>query len=62
MNQLPEPTPPGHERRKAIPFAVTVQDNSDIVPPIEHVGPGWDKLDREDYSHLDKRLRRTRRT
>jgi addiction module RelB/DinJ family antitoxin len=43
------------EHRKAIPFPVAVQDNRDIVPPIEHVARVWGKLDQEDFSHLDKR-------
>ncbi len=43
------------ERRKAIPFPVAIQDNSDIAPPIEHVAKVWGELDQEDFSHLDKR-------
>jgi DNA-damage-inducible protein J len=43
------------ERRKAIPFAIAIEDNSDILPPTEHVARVWDKLDREDFSHLDTR-------
>ncbi|HVS52820.1 MAG TPA: type II toxin-antitoxin system RelB/DinJ family antitoxin [Opitutaceae bacterium] len=43
------------ERRKAIPFPVTVEDNSDIAPPIEHVAKVWGDLDQTDFSHLDKR-------
>jgi addiction module RelB/DinJ family antitoxin len=43
------------ERRKAIPFHVAVEDNSDILPPIEHVARIWSELDDEDFSHLDKR-------
>lgn len=43
------------ERRKAIPFSVTLEDNSDIAPPIEHVAKVWGDLDQTDYSHLDKR-------
>ena len=42
------------ERRKGIPFPVT-NDPTDILPPIEHVAAIWDKLDNEDFSHLDKR-------
>lgn len=40
------------ELRKAIPFPITVEDNRDIAPPIEHVAQVWDQLDNEDYSHL----------
>lgn len=43
------------ERRKAIPFAVAIEDNSDIAPPIEHVAKTWGGLDRTDFSHLDRR-------
>jgi addiction module RelB/DinJ family antitoxin len=43
------------ERRKAIPFAVTVEDNRDIAPPIEQVAKVWGDLDQTDFSHLDKR-------
>lgn len=42
-------------RRKAIPFSVSIDDNSDIVPPIEHVAEVWGKLDDDDYSHLATR-------
>ena len=42
------------ERRKGIPFPVT-NDPTDILPPIEHLAAIWDKLDNEDFSHLDKR-------
>lgn len=48
------------ERRKAIPFPVTVEDNSDVVPPIEHGVRVWGGLDQEDFSHLvidESRLR-----
>ncbi len=40
------------ELRKAIPFPVTLEDNSQIAPPIEHVAQVWDQLDNEDYSDL----------
>ena len=43
------------ERRKGIPFPVTVADNGDMAPPIEHVAKVWGELDSEDFSHLDKR-------
>jgi addiction module RelB/DinJ family antitoxin len=43
------------ERRKAIPFPVTVGENSDIAPPIEHVAKVWGGLDQTDFSYLDKR-------
>jgi DNA-damage-inducible protein J len=43
------------ERRKAIPFPVSVGDNTDILPPIEQVARVWNTLDNEDFSHLDKR-------
>ena len=43
------------ERRKGIPFPVTVEDNGDIVPPIEHVAKVWGALDQTDFSHLAKR-------
>ena len=43
------------ERRKALPFAVTTQDNSDVLAPVEQVAEVWGKLDVEDFSHLDKR-------
>lgn len=37
------------ERRKAIPFPITAEDNSDVVPPIEHVARAWDDLDQEEF-------------
>ncbi len=40
------------ELRKAIPFPLTLEDNSAIAPPIEHVAQVWDQLDNEDYSDL----------
>ena len=40
------------ELRKAIPFPLTLEDNSAIAPPIQHVAQVWDQLDKEDYSHL----------
>ena len=43
------------ERRKAIPFAIAMQENVDVLPPIEQVARGWSDLDREDFSHLDQR-------
>lgn len=43
------------ERRKAIPFPVAIQDERNVVPPIEHVARVWGELDQEDFSHLDKR-------
>jgi antitoxin component of RelBE/YafQ-DinJ toxin-antitoxin module len=44
------------ERRKAIPFAVAIGGNADdVLPPIRHVAGVWDKLDQEDFSHLDQR-------
>jgi len=43
------------ERRKGIPFPVTVADNSDLAPPIKHVAKVWGELDGEDFSRLDKR-------
>ena len=30
-------------------------DNSDIVPPVEHLSSEWGRLDQEDFSHLDRR-------
>ena len=43
------------ERRKAIPFAIAIQEPRDVLPPIEHVARVWGDLDQEDFSHLDKR-------
>ena len=43
------------ERRKAIPFALALDDRADILPPIEQVAKVWDGLDGEDFSHLDPR-------
>ncbi len=43
------------DRRKAIPFALSLEENSDILPPIQHVAKVWDQLDSEDFSHLDPR-------
>lgn len=36
------------ERRKAIPFALNLEDNSDILPPIQQVAKIWDSLDDEE--------------
>ena len=43
------------ERRKGIPFPISIQDDSDILPSVEHVAAVWSELDKEDFSHLDKR-------
>ena len=43
------------ERRKAIPFSVAIEDDRDVVPPIEHVARVWNELDQEDFSPLAKR-------
>jgi len=43
------------EHRKAIPFSVSVEDDRDVVPPIEHVARVWNALDQEDFSPLAKR-------
>ena len=43
------------ERRKAIPFPLTIGDNGDIAPPIEQVAKVWGDLDKTDFSHLDQR-------
>ena len=43
------------EHRKAIPFPVAIEDNSDFAPSIEHVAKVWGELDQTDFSHLDKR-------
>ena len=40
------------DRRKAIPFTVSLEDNSDIAPPVERVAEIWSQLDREDFSRL----------
>src|SRR6266536_2994791 len=41
------------ERRKAIPFPVAIDHNSDIAPPIEHVAKVWDDLDEKPVSLAD---------
>jgi len=41
-------------RRKAIPIPVSIEDNSDILPPLGHVAEVWSRLDDDDYSHLAK--------
>ena len=41
------------ERRKAIPFAV-IEEKGDVCRPLS-CPPRWSDLDREDFSHLDKR-------
>ncbi len=43
------------ERRKAIPFTLSLEDNADILPPIQQVAKVWDTLDGEDFSYLDPR-------
>jgi hypothetical protein len=42
-------------RRRAIPFPLTIEDNSDIAPRIEQVAKVWGDLDQTDFSHLDQR-------
>jgi addiction module RelB/DinJ family antitoxin len=42
------------EQRKAIPFAIRLENNSDILPSIEHVAETWNQLDDEDFSYLAK--------
>ncbi len=34
------------ERRKAIPFPVSIEDDSEVVPPVEHVARVWGELDK----------------
>lgn len=41
---------------KGLPFDVDLDDNRDILPPIEHVARVWDELDREDFSRLYARV------
>ncbi len=43
------------ERRKAIPFRVAIDDNRDILPPIEHVAKVWGGFDQEGFSQSAKR-------
>ncbi len=43
------------EHRKSIPFALSLEDNADILPSIQQVAKVWDALDDEDFSHLDPR-------
>ena len=43
------------ERRRAIPFPLTLEDDSDIAPPIAQVAKVWGDLDQTDFSHLDQR-------
>lgn len=40
------------DRRKGIPFTVSLEDNRDIAPPVERVAETWDQLDWDDFSHL----------
>lgn len=46
------------ERRKAIPFVLTLEGSADILQPIEEVARVWDALDSEDFSNLDPRTRK----
>lgn len=41
-------------RRKAIPFPVSIDDDTDILPPLAHVAEVWGRLDDDDYSQLAK--------
>jgi len=41
-------------RRRAIPFPVSIEDNSDILPTAGHVAEIWSKLDDDDFSYLAK--------
>ena len=42
------------EQRKGIPFPVSLEDNADILPPLQQVANLWDELDSEDFSKLKK--------
>jgi addiction module RelB/DinJ family antitoxin len=40
------------ELKHGLPFPVLVEDNSDVLTPIEVVAETWGKLDNTDYSYL----------
>jgi len=40
------------ERRRAIPFPLSLEDHRDILPPLAQTAAIWDELDDEDFSHL----------
>ena len=42
------------EQRKAVPFAISLGNNSDILPSIERVAETWNQLDDDDFSYLAK--------
>jgi addiction module RelB/DinJ family antitoxin len=42
------------ELKRGLPFQVMVDDNSDVLAPIEQVAESWSKLDDTDYSYLAK--------
>jgi addiction module RelB/DinJ family antitoxin len=43
------------EQRKGIPFAISLEKDSDILPSVERVAEVWDQLDDSDFSYLAKR-------
>ncbi len=42
------------ELKNGLPFPVVAQEDSDVLSPIEHVANEWNKLDRTDYSYLNR--------
>ena len=42
------------EQRKGIPFRVSLEDDSDVLPSLQQVAGLWDQLDAEDFSNLKK--------
>jgi addiction module RelB/DinJ family antitoxin len=43
------------EQHKAIPFVISLEKDSDILPPVEGVAEVWNQLDDDDFSYLAKR-------
>jgi addiction module RelB/DinJ family antitoxin len=42
------------EQRKAIPFVISLENNTDILPSVERVAETWNRLDDDDFSYLAK--------
>ena len=42
------------EIKRGLPFPLVTEENSDVLAPIEHIASEWSKLDRTDYSYLNR--------
>src|ERR1700722_2494269 len=40
------------EQRKGLPFPVRLEDNSDVLRPLEQIAASWGRLDNENFDCL----------